>query len=63
MALHLVVGAGPIGRSVAEQLVDRGNEVRLVSRSASGEPVATVTRVAADAADADRLTALADGRC
>ncbi len=64
MALHLVVGAGPIGRSVAEQLVDHGHEVRLVSRSASGEPMATVTRVAADAADAadaDRLTALADG--
>ena len=31
--LHVVYGAGPLGRSVMEELVRRGKTVRAVSRS------------------------------
>ena len=31
--LHVVFGAGPLGRSVVEELVRRGKTVRVVSRS------------------------------
>lgn len=59
--LHVVVGAGPVGRATAAQLAEEGHEVLLVSRSGAGPELAGVRRVAADAADADRLTALATG--
>lgn len=58
---HVVVGAGPVGRETARVLVAAGHEVVLVSRSGRGEPVPGATRVAADAADAERLTELAEG--
>ena len=32
--LHVVFGAGPLGRSVMEELVRRGKTVRVVSRAA-----------------------------
>ncbi|GAA1145228.1 NAD-dependent epimerase/dehydratase family protein [Nocardioides aquiterrae] len=59
--LHVVVGAGPVGRATATELAAAGHEVVLVSRSGSGPEVAGVRREAADAADADRLTELATG--
>jgi nucleoside-diphosphate-sugar epimerase len=59
MALHVIVGAGPIGTSTAEHLVARGHQVRMVTRSGSGPEY--VERVAADATDADRLTELTRG--
>jgi nucleoside-diphosphate-sugar epimerase len=59
--LHVVVGAGPVGRATAVQLATEGHEVLLVSRSGSGPEIQGVRRVAADAADADRLTELATG--
>jgi nucleoside-diphosphate-sugar epimerase len=58
---HVVVGAGPVGRATATQLASEGHEVVLVSRSGTGAPLSGVRRVAADAADADRLTELAAG--
>lgn len=57
--LHVVVGAGPVGRATALELVAEGHRVLLVSRSGAGPELPGVTRVAADAADATRLTALA----
>ena len=33
--LHVVFGAGPVGRSVMEELVRQGKPVRVVSRSGS----------------------------
>ena len=40
MALHVIVGAGPIGSATALQLAGRGEQVRIVTRSggAPGPP-------------------------
>jgi nucleoside-diphosphate-sugar epimerase len=58
----LVVGAGVIGSRVAGMLAERGDRVSVVSRGGSG-PAAPleVTRVAADAADAEAMARLAEG--
>ena len=61
MSNHLVVGAGPIGSRIALLLAERGEHVRVVTRSGSGPEHPLVERVAADAADARRLTGLAAG--
>lgn len=58
---HLVVGAGAVGRAAAHELTARGSEVVLVSRSGTGPQIEGVRREAADVADAERLSALADG--
>ncbi|MEV0840844.1 NAD-dependent epimerase/dehydratase family protein [Actinocatenispora sera] len=59
MALHVIVGGGPVGTATARVLLERGERVRVVTRRGSGP--AEVERVAADATDADRLTELAAG--
>ena len=59
MALHVIVGAGPIGTSTAEHLLALGHQVRMVTRGGTGP--AGVERVAADATDTNRLTELARG--
>jgi len=56
---QLVIGAGVIGGRVAELLAERGEQVSVVSRSGSGP--ADVTRVAADARDAEAMARLASG--
>lgn len=61
MSHHVIVGAGPVGRATAAELVRRGHEVVLASRSGTGPQIAGVRREAVDAADADLLTKLADG--
>ncbi len=59
--LHVVVGAGPVGRATAHELVEACHEVLLVSRSGAGPDLPGVRRAAADAADADRLVELSSG--
>lgn len=59
MDTHLVVGAGPVGTTVARRLLADGHRVRVVTRSGSG-PEGT-ERISADAADGARLAELADG--
>lgn len=59
MALHVIVGAGPIGTATSEQLMAEGHRVRVITRSGSGPD--GVERVAADATDAARLTELTRG--
>ncbi|MBS2550133.1 NAD-dependent epimerase [Catenulispora sp. NL8] len=61
MALHVIVGAGPVGTATAKVLAERGEQVRVVTRSGSGPEHANVERVASDATDADRLSGLAEG--
>ncbi|MEU1965081.1 NAD-dependent epimerase/dehydratase family protein [Micromonospora sediminicola] len=61
MALHVIVGAGPVGTATARLLVDQGERVRVVTRRGTGPEHPAVERVAADAADTDRLTALTEG--
>jgi nucleoside-diphosphate-sugar epimerase len=53
MALHAIVGAGPVGTATARLLAGRGEEVRLLSRRGSGPD--GVQLVAADATDAATL--------
>ncbi|WP_327038646.1 NAD-dependent epimerase/dehydratase family protein [Micromonospora maris] len=58
---HLIVGAGLVGSTTARQLAERGEQVRIVSRSGRGPEHPRIERFAADAVDADRLSELADG--
>ncbi|SCG51033.1 NAD-dependent epimerase/dehydratase family protein [Micromonospora humi] len=61
MALHVIVGAGPVGTATARLLAERGEQVRVVTRRGTGPEHPAVERIAADAGDADRLTALTEG--
>lgn len=61
MNTHLVIGAGPVGSSVALILAEAGHRVRVVTRSGSGPEHPLVERVAADASDATRMRSLASG--
>lgn len=60
--LHVVFGAGPLGRATASALARRGRAVRVVHRSgtAAGFP-AGVEVAAGDATDADRAAGLCRG--
>lgn len=57
--MRVVVGSGPVGTAVARLLVERGEQVRLVTRSGTGPD--GVEKVKADATDAAVLTKLAEG--
>ncbi|HEV7193090.1 MAG TPA: NAD-dependent epimerase/dehydratase family protein [Jatrophihabitantaceae bacterium] len=59
MAVHLIVGAGPVGSAVARHLLADGEAVRVLTRSGTG--IDGVERIAADAADPAALTAAALG--
>ena len=48
---HVVLGAGTIGTTIAEQLAAAGESVRLVSRSGRDSGIAGVETVAADLTD------------
>ncbi|MFI2709519.1 NAD-dependent epimerase/dehydratase family protein [Micromonospora sp. NPDC018662] len=61
MALHVIVGAGPVGTATARLLAERGERVRVVTRRGTGPEHPAVERIAADAGDTDRLTALTEG--
>ncbi|MGC1209316.1 MAG: NAD-dependent epimerase/dehydratase family protein [Ornithinimicrobium sp.] len=58
---HLVIGAGPIGSTVAQRLADQGDRVAIVTRSGTGPDHANIERISADACDADRMAGLATG--
>ncbi len=60
MALHVIVGKGPVGTTTAEELVSRGHTVRVLSRS-GGASTDAVEHRQVDAADAAALTAAAAG--
>jgi nucleoside-diphosphate-sugar epimerase len=61
MSEHVIVGAGAVGSATALLLAGRGEHVRVISRRGTGPEHAAIERVAADATDAERLTALATG--
>jgi nucleoside-diphosphate-sugar epimerase len=61
MSEHVIVGAGAVGSAAALLLAEQGEHVRIVSRHGSGPEHPAIERVAADATDAERLTALATG--
>ncbi len=60
-APHVVTGAGPVGRTIAEQLAAAGHEVRVLTRSGSGPEHPLVERVAVDVRDEAALRPLLDG--
>ena len=49
--VYVVAGAGPVGWTVAEQLADRGRQVRVLSRSGSGPQHPLIERLKGDAKD------------
>lgn len=61
MAEHVIIGAGSIGTNVARLLAERGDSVRIVTRSGSGPEHPRIERVAADASDPARMTQLSHG--
>ncbi len=61
MATHTIIGAGAVGSGTALLLADAGHDVTIVTRSGSGPDHERITRIAADATDAERLTELATG--
>jgi nucleoside-diphosphate-sugar epimerase len=60
MALHVIVGKGPVGSTTAEELVARGHQVRVLSRS-GGRSTDSVEHQQVDATDVDALSAAARG--
>jgi nucleoside-diphosphate-sugar epimerase len=60
MALHVIVGKGPVGSTTAAELVARGHQVRVLSRS-GGRSTDTVEHRQVDATDADAVAAAARG--
>ena len=58
---HLVIGAGPVGATVALQLAARGDRVRLLTRSGSGPTHASIERLRGDAGDLDTVAQAAAG--
>lgn len=57
--LHIVVGAGPVGTTVAHRLAQAGKRVRLITRSGSGPQHPLIQLVSADASDSATLSAIA----
>jgi nucleoside-diphosphate-sugar epimerase len=60
MALHVVVGKGPVGMTTAAALAQRGHQVRVLSRS-GGQSTDTVEHRQVDADDLDAVAAAARG--
>ena len=60
MALHVIVGKGPVGTTTAEVLAAEGHQVRVLSRS-GGRSTDTIEHRQVDAADAAAVAAAAQG--
>ena len=60
MALHVIVGKGPVGTTTAELLASQGHQVRVLSRS-GGRSTGTIEHRQVDAADATAVAASARG--
>jgi len=58
---HIVVGAGPVGRHVAQLLAARGSDVTVVTRSGKSTGIAGVKHERVDASDPEQLSAAAEG--
>lgn len=60
-AHYVVIGAGPVGWTIAERLAGQGKSVRLATRSGAGPDHPLVERVRADAQDRDAVHSLTRG--
>ncbi|MEU5718109.1 hypothetical protein AB0G71_20400 [Streptomyces sp. NPDC020403] len=54
MAKHVIIGAGSLSTNVARLLAERGESVRIATRSGSGPEHQLVDRAAANASDPTR---------
>ncbi|WP_049823537.1 hypothetical protein [Bradyrhizobium sp. WSM2254] len=61
MKINVVLGTSAVGLAVATLLAERGEAVRLITRRGTGPDHPMIERIAADATDAERLSAIADG--
>ena len=59
--VHVVTGAGPVGSTVAQQLADAGEQVRLLTRSGSGPVHPLIDRRRVDVSRPDALTEALEG--
>jgi hypothetical protein len=59
--LHVIFGTGPVGLTLADELLARGKRVRLVNRTGKAPAPAGVELVAADATNADAAIHLCQG--
>ena len=57
--IHVVVGAGIVGSTLAELLANDGQEVIVITRSGSGPTHKNIKKVAADVADLSKLLEIA----
>lgn len=57
--IHVVVGAGIVGSTLAELLANDGQEVIVITRSGSGPSHKNIKRVAADVSDLSKLLKIA----
>ena len=60
-SVHVVTGAGPVGSTVAQQLADAGEQVRLLTRSGSGPVHPLIDRRRVDVSRPDALAQALDG--
>jgi nucleoside-diphosphate-sugar epimerase len=61
MSVHVVTGAGPVGSTVAQQLADSGQQVRLLTRSGSGPDHPLIDRRRVDVSLPEALVDAFDG--
>ncbi len=59
--MHIVTGAGPVGWTIAEQLANAGNKVRVLTRSGSGPDHPNVEKLGVDVSDPTLLADAFDG--
>ena len=59
MSTRLVIGAGAVGSLLARRLLERGDDVRVATRS--GTPLPGATAIALDVKDAEAVTRAAEG--
>jgi nucleoside-diphosphate-sugar epimerase len=59
--VHVVTGAGPVGSTVAQQLADAGEQVRLLTRSGSGPVHPLIDRRRVDVSRPDALAEALEG--
>ncbi len=59
--MHVIFGAGPVGLALTGELVGRGHQVRVVSRSGSASVPDQVSQMAGNAADPDFAIGAASG--
>src|SRR5699024_7493721 len=61
MSTYLVTGAGPVGATVAQQLAERGETVRLATRSGSGPEHERIHRIRLDVNETTALARAVEG--